>query len=465
MTRHKKEKILHFSLLIVFAAGFVAASAATFLLWVKNKELAGRPELEPVVYHSSPKNSFFTSDEGWAGYGEEGFLTAKNKLVADGKDFIEVDLRDMKIRTYNNGRIVKEFTAQSKGKEGSWWETTTGLYSVGVKRTSHFSSISQVWMPYSIQFYGNFFIHGWPYDVFGRELMPGSSGGCIRMRTEDAKELFGFAESGMPVLVFDESDIRPSLPALSVVAGNLFPPSLSADSVLVAELDTGEILLSKNSEFAIPAGALTKAANVLTASEIIYLENNITIHPFMVSGVKEGTLDLWRSYRIFDLFYPMLMQGSDEAALAVSYFLGTDNFVEQMNKKVQAIRMSRTSFVDSSGRSSRNLTTLSDAAVLMKYIKDKRSFLFGISKGTYYPDKGGVFVGIDNKNPFYREPGLLGIISGRSEFGGDIILAVWQVEKNGAERNIMTAVAGSEDGEKDIENIRGWLKSNFELEL
>lgn len=465
MKGHKKERVLYFLILIVLAVGIVAISTVAFLFWSENKELASRPELAPVIYYSTPKNIFFSHDESWEGYGENGFLVAKERLVDEKENFIEVDLKDMKINAYENGKVVNTFPAKSKGKEGSWWETTTGLYSVGVKRVNHFSSISQVWMPYGIQFYGNFFIHGWPYDSFGNLLQPGSSGGCIRMNTDDAKKLFEFAETGMPVLVFDEKDTRLALPAIFAVEEELSPPILFAESVLVVDVDTGEIILSKNENDLIPAGPVVKMVNALTASEIIYLERSINAQPFMIAGIKEGIISPWGSYRAFDLLYPILMQSSDEAASVVSYFLGTDNFLKQMNNKVKALRMEQTSFVDPVKNNPRNLTSLLDVAVLIKYIKDKRSFLFGISKGAYYPDKGGVFVGIDNKNPFFERSELLGVISNLNEEGNEFIVAVWEMEIDGIKRNIMTAVANSKDAKDDVEKTLRWLEYNFKAEF
>jgi hypothetical protein len=87
----------------------------------------------------------------------------------------------------------------ASGKPGS--TTPTGKFSVLSKERDKQSSLytneigTQAWMPYSLQFYGNYFIHeGW---------LPGyaASHGCIRLGHYDARLLFERMKIGDPVTV------------------------------------------------------------------------------------------------------------------------------------------------------------------------------------------------------------------------------------------------------------------------
>ena len=111
------------------------------------------------------------------------------------------DLREMMIRFYRDGALGAEFPIVSKGKPGSLWETPTGSYHIKTKEEDHYSTIGGVWMPHSMQFFGNFFIHGWPRYADGRPVPEGFSGGCIRLSEEDAKRLFELATVGTPLFV------------------------------------------------------------------------------------------------------------------------------------------------------------------------------------------------------------------------------------------------------------------------
>jgi hypothetical protein len=99
---------------------------------------------------------------------------------------------------FEDGELVLSGPIAS-GKPGS--ATPTGQFSVLSKEKDKQSSLytneigTQAWMPYSLQFYGNYFIHeGW---------LPGyaASHGCIRIGHYDARLLFERMKIGDPVTV------------------------------------------------------------------------------------------------------------------------------------------------------------------------------------------------------------------------------------------------------------------------
>lgn len=83
------------------------------------------------------------------------------------------------------------------------FNTPRGDFKALYKTENHLSSYFDVWMPYSIQFHGDYFLHGYPtYNDEERTPVPwGISGGCIRMDTEDMKEIFELVELGMPITI------------------------------------------------------------------------------------------------------------------------------------------------------------------------------------------------------------------------------------------------------------------------
>ena len=128
--------------------------------------------------------------------------------LADSGRSILADLDAMTLSLYDDDVIVKTYPILSKGKEGTFWETPTGRYEIGAKEPKHFSSIGGTWMPYSLQFYGNFFIHGWPTYPNGTLVAKGYSGGCIRLDTPDAREVYSFAVAGTRVSVINSASSR-----------------------------------------------------------------------------------------------------------------------------------------------------------------------------------------------------------------------------------------------------------------
>jgi hypothetical protein len=136
------------------------------------------------------------------------FHTVRDGFIANRAHFIEANLTAMTLTVYREGASVLTVPIKSKGREGSWWETPSGLYRAEAKEDVHFSSFGQVYMPWSIPFQGNFFIHGWPYHEDGTPVPEGYSGGCMRLEDVYAKQVYDLVEVGMPILVFEEAQLR-----------------------------------------------------------------------------------------------------------------------------------------------------------------------------------------------------------------------------------------------------------------
>lgn len=119
--------------------------------------------------------------------------------VSEGK-FIEFDLKAMRVRLFEDGAVVKEYPIAGKGNPRRS-PTRKGLFSIKTKEEKHFSGISRVWMPWSMQYSGNYYIHGWPYWPGGKPIKSKYSLGCIRLYLDNAQEIFSWSEVGIPVFI------------------------------------------------------------------------------------------------------------------------------------------------------------------------------------------------------------------------------------------------------------------------
>ena len=108
---------------------------------------------------------------------------------------ILVDEGSRKISLYENDRELRSFPILSLPVAGSVWDAPAGKYAVGKKEYKHFSPFAGVWMPYSIQISGNFFIHGDPISEEEEGV------GSLHVSTPDAKEVFDFSSIGTQVVV------------------------------------------------------------------------------------------------------------------------------------------------------------------------------------------------------------------------------------------------------------------------
>ncbi len=114
--------------------------------------------------------------------------------------YIDINLATMILTLYENNKVYKTFPVAGKGNP-LLTATPEGEFSVKTKELNHFSRKARVWMPYSMQFSGDYFLHAWPYWPGGKKLTSEYSGGCIRLYDADAAEVFKFAQIGIPMIV------------------------------------------------------------------------------------------------------------------------------------------------------------------------------------------------------------------------------------------------------------------------
>ncbi len=400
---------------------------------------------------------------------EKKFITQKNQYIQDKTSFIEANLRTMEISIYENGVVDKTMKILSKGKEQSWWETPTGNYKVLGKSINGYSSIGDVWMPYSVQFYGNYLIHGWPHYNNGTPVPQGYSGGCIRLSNEDAKEIFNFTKIGMPVLVLEDYPEYSFGLLLAKEGASASLPSVSAKAFLISDLSSGEIILTKNSEEKLPIASLTKLTTGVVAHEVIYLGRSIKVTPQMLANVA-GVFSpmIGESYIGMDLMYPLLMQSSNNSAKVLSSFIGENNFVDNMNAKADSLQMTDTKFADPSGLSSENISTARDISKLLQYIYYKRPFIFDIGKGVIFENVGLLKIGdtikvgdLKNFNEFIDEVDLIGVKNGETSVARQTIATVWNIHTPQGNVPVAIVVLGSENRKMDTDILLRWFKENF----
>jgi len=158
------------------------------------------PPVKPILTSLSP-NSQILPESGDALFKKSnGESVEINKArIVEGK-YIDIDLSKMILTVFDNGRIIDICEVAAAGNPWSW-PTPKGSFSVLHKEENHFSRKSYVWMPWSLHFYGDYYIHEIPYWPNGQRITSKYSGGCIRLPAGSAKLVYNLVEIGTPVLV------------------------------------------------------------------------------------------------------------------------------------------------------------------------------------------------------------------------------------------------------------------------
>jgi hypothetical protein len=381
-------------------------------------------------------------------------------VPAQGK-FITADLVHMELTLYQDGTSTAQFPILTKGRPGTPYETPAGEYRVLTKEEDHYNRAEAVHMPYSMEFYGNYFIHGWPTYDDGTPVASTYSGGCIRLSTDDAAEVYAFAERGTGVFVYD-TGAATSAPSLALAPAAL--PHISAASYLVADLDNGDVYAEQNANIERPIASVTKLMTALVANETIMFDRPITVPRGILSDTAVATDTAPETFVIGDLLYPLLMESNNNIADALAKYYGQKGFVAWMNSQARALDMASTTFADASGVSPFNVSTPEDLYRLAVYLANKKSFVLKVTRApqkTIAADDGSKY-SFQNFNEFAGESTFIGGKVGHTTAAQDTMVSVFSIPQGAQNRRIAVIVLGSSDYTDDTKKLAGWFASAAE---
>lgn len=367
---------------------------------------------------------------------------------------VRADLSAMKLSLYEDGESVATYDIVAKGKPGSYWETPTGEYQVLVKEETHYSALGQVWMPWSMQFFGNFFIHGRPYDETGKELPDGYSGGCIRLATPDAEAVYKFVNEGTLVSVYGGKTEGVATNHYDLIAPE--KPKLSAQAYAAVDLETGEIIAGNNLDQVFPIASISKLLTAVVSLEIIDQESDVTISKAAAETYgTQGSLAVGEKLPAKELLYPLLLESSNDAAEALARHFGREQFILALNNKLGAIGLNSTHFDDPSGLSAENTSTARDLAKLARYIYQSKNFIFNLTQEKKRVYKQHVWT---NGNKFVNKPNYLGGKNGYIDEAKQTQVALFDLQLSEfVSRPVAIVVLKSDNRQKDVETLVQFL--------
>ncbi|MGM0482744.1 MAG: L,D-transpeptidase family protein [Patescibacteria group bacterium] len=376
------------------------------------------------------------------------FNSVKEAFIESESSFILANLKDMRIRLYKEGEVQFDFPIAAKGRGGTWTETPAGLYSVEWKAEEHFSSLYEVYMPYSIQFFGNYFMHGWPYHPDGRDVVSSTSAGCIRMETEDAKRLYEEARPGMPVLVFEEGYSRDDFSYFNSVG------EVKAENYLAIDLKSDFVFSNEKTEEKFPIHSFTKLPIALVASEKFFIGTSVTISKETEDEETDGSrFEDDEEVTIFTLLAAILTESSEKATATIADRLGKDAKVS-LEKYLRTLGM-RDTYIKDPISSPQNSSNFNDIVRLSKYLYFNRSSLLKMSRGEF----SSVYIDPEHRDmepahSLSEDPAFVGGFIPQKggefeEFG----LAIFEIEARGETRPIAVIVANSSEPVEDIVKI------------
>lgn len=237
---------------------------------------------------------------------------------------------------------------------------------------------------------------------------------------------------------------------------------LYATSAYVWDINARQKLYSINGDASLPLASVTKIMTALVATESFPSQTKITITPFDMLVEGDTGLNVGETWTLDKLVQFSLVASSNDGASAIAATLGgfmnaptsTDwvlnktRFVEKMNEKARAIRLTQTTFqnesgLDGEGGVSGAYGSARDMAMLFEYVFRKHPEIFS---ATAYPElelrsEDNIMHRVANTNQDVTHiPGIIGSKTGYTDLAGGNLVIIVDI---GIDHPVVIAVLGS----------------------
>lgn len=227
--------------------------------------------------------------------------------------------------------------------------------------------------------------------------------------------------------------------------------NISANSAILVDYDTGEILYGKDIDKRQPVASTVKIMTALLALKNAKLTDVFTVSESAAKvGENSMILSAGEKLTLEELLYGMMLVSGNDAAVAIAQNVaGTEDiFVEKMNKTAQDFGLKDTRFVNASGLdddSKTQFSTAYDMAVIAHYLWENYPQIREITSTFHkYIEAGPThkdFELYNDTNLLTSYPGVKGIKPGFTWESG---LCLVTYSENGGKR-LLGVVLGSYD--------------------
>ncbi|MCF7795975.1 serine hydrolase [Patescibacteria group bacterium] len=245
--------------------------------------------------------------------------------------------------------------------------------------------------------------------------------------------------------------------------------SVTAESGIVMDYETGKILWKKNIEEVRSIASITKVMTSLVFFDINpYLVGDVVIQYGDLDTGSALKLEVGDKVSVYDLFYSGYIGSKNDAinALVRSTGLSKEEFIEKMNEKAEELGLLDTVFTNVNGLDSGNKSTVSDLSLLIKTAYQNKH----INKASTMYEYN--FTGSSGKNYVSKNTDkLLGnqffdILSGKTGYiseAGHCLTII--AEKNN--RKFVSVILGSDSEEnrfQDTKSVLWWVINNWRFQ-
>jgi len=254
---------------------------------------------------------------------------------------------------------------------------------------------------------------------------------------------------------------------LSATAWGTVVPEITAQSAIVIERDTGEVLYEKNADVPRPVASLTK---IMTA--IVAMENRpkagMSVISQRAADTREATAHLKAGTRVpfDDLMAMILLPSANDAAVAVAENVAGSQaaFVTLMNQTADRIGCADTHFANPHGLDADNhYSSARDLALLCRHFLSfppLRQLVASREVTIADPNHPGETVKLENRNSLLTwRKDVDGIKTGTTKGAGECLAA----SARRGDRGYIVVVLNSEGRLSETDQLLTWAFDTFEM--
>ena len=208
---------------------------------------------------------------------------------------------------------------------------------------------------------------------------------------------------------------------------------LEAESAILIEAETGQLLYQKNINKKVPPASITKIMTMLIAmekveNEVLSLDDEIIISQYAESmGGSQIYLPAGVEVKLKDLLKAVAISSANDASVAIAEAISGSysSFINLMNEKAEKLGMKNTHFMNSTGLPEANhYTTARDISIMARELIKYKKVLEWTSIWVDYvklPEREAMLA---NTNKLVNKfPGMDGLKTGHTDDAGFCLAA------------------------------------------
>ena len=236
---------------------------------------------------------------------------------------------------------------------------------------------------------------------------------------------------------------------------------VSAQSAILMEAMSGEVIYQKNADLHLPMASTTKIMTALVAIDKMPLDTVIEVSPAAV-GIEGSSVYLFAGERLTleELLYAMLLESANDAATAIAVAISgsVEDFAVLMNQKAEDLGLTDTHFTNPHGLDhEEHYTTARELGLIAAEVlrcPELQTITSTRQKNISHNGSGGIRLLINHNKLLRSYEGCIGLKTGFTKRSGRCLVSA-------AERDGVTLIAVTLNAPNDWNDHEAMLDHGF----